>query len=780
MTIGVGALRSDAVAAAATETFGAGYTALAPSRVLDSRAATGGWNGPLGASSPRQLAITGAGKAVPADAVAVVLNVTVTEATAGSYLSVYPAGTATPTASNINFEPRSTVANLVVAKLGANGGVAFFNGYGSVHVVADLVGYFAATSTSRYNATSPTRVLDTRTGTGFAGALTAGTDRTLALGNTDLVPSTATAVAVNLTVTGPSAGSYVTLYPHGDAVPPSSSINFGAGQTVANLAIAKLGADRSLSFHTHAGAVHVVVDLVGYFDASHGDRFVPLAPTRHLDSREPSLGWTGRLQAGSHRSLHLRGHHGIGTGASAVIANATITASSDDSYLTVYPAAGAGSDTSTVNFRRGTTVANLTIARVGFGGQAAFAVGHGSTHVVFDVVGYFASSSTPPPDPGGPVTFTRTVIDANPPSPLVAKAFGDLDNDGRPDAVVGLQSPAAGIVWYRAPASGNPSDPWTKHVVTATGSVYEDLALVDVDGDGWRDVIASVDSAVYWYRNPATLGGTWTPTLIGPGYGENNLAIADIDGDGRFDVVTPLNVFFQNSPTSWTSRAIGASFRGTALLAVGGLGAVNLVTTGPGPGYEVVWYENPRERGGSARTDEWVRHVVGPGYQCASAGTPTSQCTEWQMAVYATGDINGDGRVDIVSAQAEVGLNQPAAPGGIRWFEAPADRSQPWAMHDVDAGFETVNNLRLVDIDGDGRLDVVAGEGDQSPLKRIAVLYNLATGFAPSVLSTEGSHTVAIADLSGDGDTDLLVSRHGFFGGMGPLTVFVNNRFGPH
>lgn len=57
-------------------------------------------------------------------------------------------------------------------------------------------------------------------------------------------------------------------------------------------------------------------------------------------------------------------------------------------------------------------------------------------------------------------------------------------------------------------------------------------------------------------------------------------------------------------------------------------------------------------------------------------------------------------------------------------------------MHDVDAGFETVNNLRLVDVDGDGRLGVIAGEGDQSRLKRVAVLYNLETGFAPSVLST--------------------------------------------
>ena len=75
---------------------------------------------------------------------------------------------------------------------------------------------------------------------------------------------------VNLTVTNTSAGGYLTTWPKGEARPIASSLNFAAGQTVANLAVAKVGADGSISIWNSNDApsmasTDVLVDVVGWF-----------------------------------------------------------------------------------------------------------------------------------------------------------------------------------------------------------------------------------------------------------------------------------------------------------------------------------------------------------------------------------------------------------------------------------------------------------------------------------------------------------------------------------
>jgi hypothetical protein len=72
-----------------------------------------------------------------------VLNVTVTQPTAQSYLTVFPSGTTRPLASNLNFLAGQTVPNLVIAKVGADGKVAVYNDAGSAHVVLDVVGWYS-------------------------------------------------------------------------------------------------------------------------------------------------------------------------------------------------------------------------------------------------------------------------------------------------------------------------------------------------------------------------------------------------------------------------------------------------------------------------------------------------------------------------------------------------------------------------------------------------------------------------------------------------------------
>ena len=115
------------------------YTAVTPTRVLDTRVPIGApTTAKLGAGATMTLTVPG----LPTSATAVALNVTVTDPTAGSYLSAYPAGSGQPNASNLNYLAGQTIPNMVVVPVGPGGTVTLFNAAGTVHVIADLVGYY--------------------------------------------------------------------------------------------------------------------------------------------------------------------------------------------------------------------------------------------------------------------------------------------------------------------------------------------------------------------------------------------------------------------------------------------------------------------------------------------------------------------------------------------------------------------------------------------------------------------------------------------------------------
>ncbi|MGH9265953.1 MAG: PKD domain-containing protein, partial [Acidimicrobiales bacterium] len=243
---------------------GAGYHPLTPARILDTRFGLG----PLGPAATFDLQVTGQG-GVPATGVsAVILNVAVTGATMAGYLTAFPAGEALPPTSNLNFVAGQTVPNLVTAKLGAGGRLSLFNAAGSTDVIADVAGWYddgASTTGGRFHPVTPGRVLDTRFGAGPLGpAATMGVQ----VAGEGGVPATgATAVVLNVAVTGPTASSYLTVFPGGEAMPVVSNLNFVAGQTVPNLVVAKLGAGGSLAAYNAAGTTDLVADVAGWFDA---------------------------------------------------------------------------------------------------------------------------------------------------------------------------------------------------------------------------------------------------------------------------------------------------------------------------------------------------------------------------------------------------------------------------------------------------------------------------------------------------------------------------------
>ena len=219
---------------------------------------------------------------VPSDAAAVVLNMTVVNAQAAGFATVYPCGQSRPIASNLNYVAGQTIPNLVIAKPGVGGKVCIYS-YAAVDVLADVSGFFPAGS-GFTPITNPTRVLDTRAIDPAAPVWGAAGDTAVvqAAGFAG-VPSDAVAVVLNVTVVNAQAAGFATVYPCGQSRPEASNLNFAAGQTIPNLVIAKPGVGGKVCVYISA-ALDLLADVSGFFPAGSG--FTPIPnPARILDTR---------------------------------------------------------------------------------------------------------------------------------------------------------------------------------------------------------------------------------------------------------------------------------------------------------------------------------------------------------------------------------------------------------------------------------------------------------------------------------------------------------------
>jgi len=362
------------------------YTAVTPARQLDTRT-TGG---PLGARGSRTFTLTGPA----ASATAVVMNVTVTNTTAASFLTVYGTGAARPLASNLNWTSGQTVANLVEVPVGTGGSLTLYNQAGSVNVIADLEGYFSTPSgtSGEEVALTPARITDTRTGSGMpnAGAtLSPGGQLDIQVtgaGGVPPGPTGAAAAILNVTSTHTTGSSFLTVWPTGVTRPTASNLNWRAGQTVPNRVIVPIGAGGKVSVYNSAGAADVIVDVSGYFTDSTltGTLFNPQVPHRIADTRGHAT-----LGPGGTYTLAVGGHFGVPSSATAVIVNVTVTRTTAAGFLTVYPSTSGRPTASDLNWPAGLTVPNLVVATLGITGAVDFYNSSGSTDVIVDLVGYF-------------------------------------------------------------------------------------------------------------------------------------------------------------------------------------------------------------------------------------------------------------------------------------------------------------------------------------------------------------------------------------------------------
>ena len=415
------------------------YTPLNPSRICDTRssAVTGystecSSDGALGEGATMTFQVTGVGsEPVPSDAQSVVLNVTAISGTAGTFLTVFPAGSAVPTASNINVNAATNQANLVVVAVGAGGQVSIYNSLGSINVAVDVEGYFAAPSGSSsvpglFHPISPLRICDSRSGTGTAcsgnplgpGQWTRVVVSGCPTGDptcTSSVPATdAAAVALNLTAVSGTSLTYMAVEPASaggtcpSGTPQFSNVNVNPQTNLPNRVIVPLGPANDVCVYNSLGSINFILDVNGWFgngsESTQGAEFYAVSPLRICDTRdELAVNYSTEcsddtLTQGGTLPIPVAGIDSLPAdgGANppvAVIANVTAVSGTAFTYFTLYPANVALPNASDLNVSPQQNTPNLAIVQLpatgGSAGEIDLYNNQGTIDAIVDVAGWF-------------------------------------------------------------------------------------------------------------------------------------------------------------------------------------------------------------------------------------------------------------------------------------------------------------------------------------------------------------------------------------------------------
>ena len=276
----------------------------------------------------------------------------------------------------------------------------------------------APVGASAFRGVSPTRVLDTRE----TAKPTAGSYNPVVIAGLAGVPSSATAVVLNVTAIDAEGEGYVTVFPWGEALPNTSNVNIKRfGQMVPNLVTVRLGSQGKVGLYSSISA-NLLVDVFGYYSASGATaagRFIALTPQRLLDTR-------GRATAGEDGVVRLAMPAGVPSNTEGLVLNVTAVNSrlraNGFGYWTAFPAGQAQGTTSNINISTpDQTIANQVIVKPSSLGVDFYSYAGGD--LLVDLMGYYTGTGSAVSEDGlfVPVSPTRLLDTRSTPNPLGEK-----------------------------------------------------------------------------------------------------------------------------------------------------------------------------------------------------------------------------------------------------------------------------------------------------------------------------------------------------------------------
>ena len=266
----------------------------------------------------------------------------------------------------------------------------------------------------------------------------------------------------------------------------------------------------------------------------------------------------------------------------------------------------------------------------------------------------------------------------------------DVNGDGYMD-ILGAAMGLSDITWWENLDGSGTS--WTEHIVDGDFNTACSVCAMDVNGDGYIDVIGAAYNGndITWWENLDGSGTSWTEHLIeGNFFHAISVYSADINGDGFMDVLGAAHdganiTWWENvdgSGTSWTAHTVDSDFSGPYSVYSADVNGDGYIDVLGAADYcdDIAWWENIDGSGTS-----WIEHTVDGDFDGA-------------YSVHGA-DINKDGYMDILGA-ADFAQE-------ITWWENDDGSGTSWTEHIVDGGFTGARSVYSADVSGDGYLDVL-------------------------------------------------------------------------
>lgn len=321
-----------------------------------------------------------------------------------------------------------------------------------------------------------------------------------------------------------------------------------------------------------------------------------------------------------------------------------------------------------------------------------------------------------------------------------AVAVADFDGDGRPEFATGGKGGGIYCLFDFLPEERT----WKRHIISEDFSPNVGAAVLDVSGRGRPGIVCGEwGDRLLWFDQ--TSDG-WKPAIVGSGLDDpHDVLCCDVNGDGRDEVIVRekdgrLMVWTPAVEGAWDCQVVASGLPGdgTAVASIAVPGVLDLVTNEG-------WFENVNGDGSS-----WVRHPLIP------------EELDWHPeSRLVVGDIDGDGQPEAAITESEIG---PARLAILK----PRDRSRPWRSEvilDRNLDLRGLHSLEIVDLDGDGRLEIFTAEMENGKTDGVAskpkwmVLRCSAHGDwkTETLLNVNlGTHSAASGDFDGDGRLELV------------------------